>query len=70
MHTYCGIRYSRPAGLFSLGRLNVSRIRLRRSRLREAPADFGLECLATVCMSHPGYNMFEIRSSVQHDLGE
>ena len=68
MHTYCGIRYSRPAGLVSLGLLNVSRIRLRRSRLREAPADFGLECLATVCLSHPGYEMFDIRSSVQRDL--
>lgn len=70
MNTYCGIRYSRPAGLFSLGLLNVSRIRLRRFRLREALADFGLECLATVWMSHSGYKMFDIRSSVQHDLGE
>ena len=70
MNTYCGIRYFRPKWRFSLGLLNVSRIRLRRSRLREAPVDFGLECLATVWMSHPGYNMFEIRSSVQHDLGE
>ena len=68
MHTYCGIRYSHPAGLFSLGLLNVSRIRLHRSCLREAPADFGLECLATVCLSHPGYEMFDIRSSVQRDL--
>ena len=70
MNTYCGIRYSRPAELFSLGLLNVSRIRLRRSRLREAPANFGLECLATVCMSHPGYEMFDIRSSIQHDFEE
>ena len=70
MNTYCGIRNSRPSGIFSLGLLNVLGIRVRRSRLREAPVDFGLECLATVWMSHPGYNMFEIRSSVQHDLGE
>ena len=55
MNTYCGVRYSRPAGLFSFGLLNGLRVRLRRPHLREAPADFGLGGLATVFMSHPGY---------------
>ena len=54
MHTYCGVRYSRPAGLFSFGLLNGLNVRLRRFHLREAAADFGLEHLAMVVMSHPG----------------
>ena len=29
-------------------------VRLRRPRLREAPAGFGLECLATASMDIPG----------------
>ncbi len=56
MNTCCGIRYLRPAGRFSFGLLNVSRIRLRRPRLRDALADFGLGCLATAFMSNPGYH--------------
>jgi|GEM_PF-2078400 hypothetical protein len=55
MNTYCGVRYSRPAGLFSFGLLNGLRVRLRRPHLREAPADFGLDRLATVFMSNPDY---------------
>lgn len=55
MNTCCGIRYLCPVGRFSFGLLNVSRIRLRRPRLRDALADFGLGCLATAFMSNPGY---------------
>lgn len=54
MHTYCGIRYSRPARLFSFGLLDGLQVRLRRPQVREAPADFGLERLATVFMNNPG----------------
>ena len=54
MHTYCGVRYSRPAGLFSFGLLDGLQVRLRRPHVREAPADFGLERLATVFMNNPG----------------
>ncbi len=55
MNIYCGIRFSRPASLFSFGLLNVPLgVRLRRPHLREAPADFGLVCLATTFMHNPG----------------
>jgi hypothetical protein len=51
MNIYSGSRFSRPAGLFSFGLLDVLlRVRLRRPRLREAPADFGLSRLATTSM--------------------
>jgi len=33
---------------------NGSPVRLRRPHLREAPADFGLVCLATTFMHNPG----------------
>ena len=55
MNTYCGVRYSHPAGLFSFGLLSGLPVRLRRPHLREAPAAFGLGRLATVFMSNPGY---------------
>ncbi len=55
MNIYSGSRFSRPAGLFSLGLLTVLlRVRLRRPHLREAPADFGLSRLATTSMNTPG----------------
>jgi len=56
MNTYCGARCSRPARLFSLGLLDVLlRVRLRRPRLREATAGFGLSRLATPFLDYPGY---------------
>ena len=53
--TVCSVvRSSRPAGLFSFGLLDGLQVRLRRPRLREAPAGFGLERLATAFMNRPG----------------
>ena len=49
------VRSSRPAGLFSFGLLDGLSVRLRRPYLREAPAGFGLECLATAFTNNPGY---------------
>jgi hypothetical protein len=48
------VRSSRPAGLFSFGLLDGLHVRLRRPHLREAPAGFGLERLATAFMNNPG----------------
>jgi hypothetical protein len=48
------VRFSRPAGLFSFGLLDGLHVRLRRPYLREAPAGFGLERLATAFMNNPG----------------
>jgi hypothetical protein len=56
MNTYCDARSSCPAWLFSLGLLDVlQRVRLRRPRLREATAGFGLLRLATAFMDNPGF---------------
>jgi len=55
MNTCYVARSSRPAGLFSLGLLDGLHVRLCRSHLREAPASFGLERLATAFMNNPGY---------------
>jgi hypothetical protein len=54
MNTCYVVRSSRPAGLFSFGLLDGLQVRLRRPCLREAPAGFGLERLATAFMSNPG----------------
>ena len=54
MNTYYVVRSSRPAGLFSFSRLDGLQVRLRRLRLREAPAGFGLSRLATAFMNNPG----------------
>jgi hypothetical protein len=54
MNTRYVIRFSRPAGLFSFGLLDGLSVRLRRPYLRETPAGFGLECLATAFMNNPG----------------
>ena len=54
MNTYCVVRSSRPAGLFSFGLLDGLHVRLRRPYVREAPAGVGLERLATACMNSPG----------------
>jgi hypothetical protein len=74
MHICSGVRSSRPAWLFSFGLLNGLRVRLRRPRVREAPAGVGLERLATAFMSNRGSCPFEHglsrgeqRSQVSHD---
>src|SRR5207247_1373356 len=55
MDTYCGVRSSRPARLFSFGLLDVLlRVRLRRPQLRGATAGFGLRRLATASMNNQG----------------
>ena len=54
MNTYYVVRSSRPAGVFSFGLLDGLPVRLPRLYLREAPAGFGLERLATAIMNNPG----------------
>ena len=54
MNTCYVVRSSRPAGLFSFGLLDGLPVRLRRHYLREAPAGFGFERLATAFMNNPG----------------
>ena len=54
MNTCYVVRSSRPAGLFSFGLLDGLSVRLRWPYLREAPAGFGLERLATAFMNIPG----------------
>ena len=54
MNTYCVVRSSRPAGLFSFGLLDGLQVRLRRPYVREASAGFGLERLAPAFMNSPG----------------
>jgi hypothetical protein len=55
MTTCYVVRSSRPTGLFSFDFLDGLSVRLRRPHLREAPAGFGLEHLATAFMYNPGY---------------
>ena len=54
MNTYCVVRSSRPAGLFSFGLLDGLHVRLRRPDVRAASAGFRLERLATAFMNSPG----------------
>jgi hypothetical protein len=54
MNTCYVVRSSRLAGLFSFGLLDGLPVRLGRPYLREAPAGFGLERLATAFMNNPG----------------
>jgi hypothetical protein len=54
MNACYAVRSSRPAWLFSFGLLDGLQVRLRRPHLREAPAGFGLERLATAFMKNPG----------------
>jgi hypothetical protein len=54
MNTCYVVRSSRPAGLFSFGLLDGLQVCLCRPHLREAPAGFGLERLATAFMNNPG----------------
>ncbi len=48
------VRSSRLAGLFSFGLLDGLPVCLRRPYLREPPAGFGLDLLATAFMNNPG----------------
>jgi hypothetical protein len=48
------VRSSRPDGVFSFGLLDGLSVRLRRPYLRETPASFGLERLATALMNNQG----------------
>jgi hypothetical protein len=62
------VRSSRPAGLFSFGLLDGLNVRLRRPYLREAPAGFGPERLATAVMNNPACQFashFHIDSHLQ-----
>jgi len=54
------VRSSRPAGLVSFGLLDGLHVRLCRPYLREAPAGFGLERLATAFMNNPGYAAWSV----------
>jgi hypothetical protein len=54
MNTCYIVRSPRPAGRFSFGLLDGLLVRLRRPHLRDAPAGFGLERLATAFMNSPG----------------
>jgi len=54
MNTCYVVRSARSARLFSFGLLDGLQVRLRWPYLREAPASFGLERLATVFMNSPG----------------
>ena len=58
MNTCYVVRSSRPAGLFSFGLLDGLHVRLRRPYLREVPAGFGLERLATAFMNNPSLRRF------------
>jgi len=55
MNTCYVVRSSRPAWLFSFGLLDGLPVGLPRPYLRETPAGFGLERLATAFMNNPGY---------------
>ena len=55
MSAYDVVRSSHPAGVFSFSLLDGLPVRLRRPYLREAPARFGLDRLATAFMNHPGW---------------
>jgi hypothetical protein len=54
MNTCYVVRSSRPAGFFSFGLLDGLQVRLHRPYVRETPASFGLERLATAFMNNPG----------------
>ena len=69
MNTYCVGRSSRPARLFSLCLLDVPQgVRLRRPRLREATAAFGLSRLATASLNIPGLTLYRLHRGRDDDL--
>ena len=53
MNTCYVVRSSHPASLVSFGLLDGLHVRLRRPYVREAPAGFGLERLATAFKNIP-----------------
>lgn len=53
MNTCYVIPSSHPSGLFSFGLLDGLHVRLCRPNLRETPAGFSLEQLATAFMNNP-----------------
>jgi hypothetical protein len=57
MNTCYVVRSSCPARLFSFGLLDGLPVRLRRPYVREAPASFSLERLATAFMNSPGWQL-------------
>ena len=59
MRICSGVRSSRPVGTFSFGLLDGLSVRLRRPRVREAPAGVGLERLATAGMNNRGSCPFD-----------
>jgi hypothetical protein len=54
MNTCSVVQPSRPVGLSSFGLLDGLQVRLRRRYLRDTPAGFRLERLATAVMNDPG----------------
>lgn len=54
MNTCCVVRSSHQVGLFSFGLLAELPVSLRWPFLRETPAGFSLERLATAFMNNPG----------------
>ena len=68
MNTCYVVRSSRPAGLFSFGLLDGLHVRLRRPYLREAPAGFCLERLATAFMNNQAWAGVERGGSLFSDL--
>ena len=69
MDTYCVGRSSHPARLFSLVLLDVPQgVRLRRPRLREATAAFGLSRLATASLNIPGLTLHRLHRGGDDDL--
>jgi hypothetical protein len=54
MNTCCVVRSTCPAGLFSFGLVDGLQVRLRRPYVRETPAGFSLERLATAFMKSLG----------------
>jgi hypothetical protein len=64
MNTCYVVRSSRPAGLLWFGLLDGLQVHLRRPCLREAPAGFGLERLATAFMNNSGYDGWSVSQSV------
>jgi hypothetical protein len=54
MNTCYVVRSARQAECFSFGLLDGLHVRLRQPHVREAPAGFGLERLATAFLNNPG----------------
>jgi hypothetical protein len=68
MNTCCVVRSSRPGGIFSFGLLDGLHVRLRRPYVRETPAGFGLERLATAFMNNPGSWNLAVRPAITQGL--